>query len=68
MNIILSVMVLTVFVLLGGAWLVRSRGGSSRQSLLMLVLALVIAVNVAIGVWPTPTGQSLAGSSAAPPR
>lgn len=68
MNIVLSVMVLTVFALLGGAALVRQRGGSSRQSLLMVVLALVVAANVALWVWPTPSGQSLAGSRASAPR
>ncbi len=53
-------MVLTAFALLGGAvWLWRKRR-AGRQALLMLVLAAVIAVNVALWAVPDQSGQTLA--------
>lgn len=60
----LSLLVLTVVALVAGAiWLGR-RGGSRKQVVLMLVLAAVLAVNVAIWTLPNPGGQSLAGEAA----
>ena len=57
----LSLLVLTAATLvLGAVWLWR-RGGSRKQVLLMLVLAAVIAVNIAIWAVPGGGGQSLAG-------
>lgn len=62
----LSLMVLTALALLAGAvWLWRKRR-AGRQALLMLVLAVVIAVNVAIWLAPTESGGTLA--TAAPDR
>lgn len=59
MNAALSLLVLTVVaLLLGAAWLWR-RGGSRRQAVLMLVLAAVLAVNVAIWTLPAPGGEAL---------
>lgn len=56
----LSLMVLAVIALVGGAaWLWR-RGGARKQMALMLVLAAVLAVNVAIWAVPDERGQSLA--------
>ncbi len=56
----LSLMVLTALALLGGAvWLWRKRR-AGRQALLMLVLAAVIAVNVALWAVPNQSGQTLA--------
>jgi uncharacterized membrane-anchored protein len=59
MTTVLSLMVLSVFVLLLGAvWLWR-RGESRQKALLMLALAIVIAVNVAIWVTPVSDGSAL---------
>lgn len=56
----LSLMVLAVIALVGGAaWLWR-RGGARKQVALMLVLAAVLALNVAIWAVPDERGQSLA--------
>ncbi|MCK9542762.1 MAG: hypothetical protein M0R03_12110 [Novosphingobium sp.] len=57
-DVALSLMVLTIFALTGGAWLLNRRGGSRRQVVLMLVLAGVVAMNVAIMVWPDSRGAS----------
>jgi hypothetical protein len=55
----LSLLVLTAAALvLGAAWLWR-RGGSRKQIVLMLVLAAVLAINVAIWTLPVPGGESL---------
>ena len=60
----LSLLVLTTIALIGGAiWLWR-RGGARKQVALMLVLAAVLAVNVAIWALPNSGGQSLAGEAA----
>ncbi len=65
-DIALSLMVLTTLALIGGAvWLWRRRN-AGRQALLMLVLAAVIAANVALWVVPDESGKSLA--TAAPDR
>jgi flagellar biosynthesis/type III secretory pathway M-ring protein FliF/YscJ len=54
----LSLMVLSALALAaGGSWLWR-RQGPSRQALLMLVLAAVIAANIALIVWPAADGAS----------
>lgn len=61
----LSLLVLTALALvLGAAWLWR-RGGSRKQVALMLVLAAVLAINVAIWTLPGPQGTTLAGEAAA---
>lgn len=57
---VLSLMVLTALALLGGAmWLWRKQR-AGRQAMLMLVLAAVIAVNVALWAVPDQSGQTLA--------
>lgn len=58
-DIALSLSVLMVFALPLGAWALLKRGGSRKQVALMLVLAVIIAANVAIWVMPTRGGQSL---------
>ncbi|MDR2858423.1 MAG: hypothetical protein LBV50_11340 [Novosphingobium sp.] len=59
MSIALSLLMLTTIALvLGAAWQWR-RGGSRRQVALMLVLAAVLAVNVAIWTIPGPGGEAL---------
>jgi hypothetical protein len=59
MDTALSLLVLTACALvLGAAWLWR-RGGSRIQIVLMLVLAAVLAANVAIWTLPVPGGSTL---------
>ena len=56
---VLSLMVLTALALLGGAFWFWRRQRSGRQAVLMLVLAAVIAVNVAIWAMPGENGETL---------
>jgi hypothetical protein len=58
----LSLMVLTAIALVAGAiYLWRSRG-LRKQAVLMLILAAVMAVNVAILTVPNERGESLVGT------
>lgn len=58
---VLSIMVLSALILLGAAiHLWRSRG-VTRQAALMLVLAIVIAINVAIWTFPDSSGEAPLG-------
>ncbi|MFT4027782.1 MAG: hypothetical protein QM676_13405 [Novosphingobium sp.] len=59
----LSLLVIGAAALLGGAYL-QWRRGNRRQAGLMLVLAVVFAVNVAIWSVPNQQGASLAGEAA----
>lgn len=61
----LSLAVLMAIVLPLGALALWRRGGSRKQVALMLVLAVILAANVAIWVIPDRHGQTL--SAAAPP-
>jgi EamA domain-containing membrane protein RarD len=61
MDFALSLLVLCAIALVIGAVLML-RKGRRRQAALMLVLAAVMALNVAIWIWPTPGGQTLAAS------
>lgn len=54
----LSLVVLTIFALVAGAIYLARRGGKRRQVVLMLVLAGVMAINVAI--WTIPGGDGKA--------
>ena len=58
----LSLMVIAVAALLGGAYFQWSRG-NRKQAGLMLVLAAVFAVNVAIWSVPNEQGASLANQA-----
>ncbi len=58
MNTALSRMVLTVASLIAGAVFLFRRGGMRKQAVLMLVLAAVIAVNVAIWTVPDAEGEA----------
>lgn len=58
MSIVLSILVLTAIALLAGAVYLWRQGGHERQALLMLVLAIVAAVNVAIWTVPDAEGTS----------
>ena len=61
MAAILLVMALTALVLAGGAYVLWRRGGSTRQIVLMLVLVLVMAFNVAIWILPDASGTAPLG-------
>jgi hypothetical protein len=63
MAIALSLLVLTTIALLLGSY-VMFRRGTKRQGWLMLILAVVLALNVAIWTVPSDSGDSLAGSAA----
>ena len=58
-NAILSIAVLSAFLLLSGATKRWRREGASQQMWLMVAAALVIIANVAIWVVPDEKGQSL---------
>lgn len=59
LNAILSIAMLSAFLLLYGAWKRWRRDGTSQQMWLMFSAALVIFANVAIWVVPDEKGQSL---------
>ena len=54
----LSLMVLAAVALVLGALFLLRRGGARKQAVLMLVLAVVIAVNV--GIWTLPDAKGTA--------
>ena len=59
MATILSLLVLTMIALIAGAVFLARRGGSRKQIGLMLVLAMVLAINVGIWTLPDSAGESL---------
>jgi hypothetical protein len=58
---VLSIMVLACLALVLGALALWRRGGQRKQVLLMLVLAAIVAANVAIWVVPDQQGKTLVG-------
>ena len=58
---VLSILVLACLALLLGAYALGRRGGQRRQIVLMLVLAAVMAANIAIWVMPGRSGKALVG-------
>lgn len=58
MNTVLSILALAVVALLLGAFFLWRKGGPIKQVLLMVVLAIVAAVNIAI--WTLPDGEGKA--------
>lgn len=58
----LSLLVLATILLCLGAFYLLRRGNARRQAFLMLVLAAVMAANVAIWAIPDDAGRSLANS------
>ena len=54
----LSLAMLMVFALPLGAFVLWRKGGSRKQIVLMLVLAAIMAANVAIWVIPTKNGAA----------
>ena len=67
LNAILSIAMLSAFLLLYGAWKRWRREGESQQMWLMVAAALVIFVNIAIWVVPDEKGQSLVTGAAETP-
>ena len=57
----LSLLVLAAFALVGGAIWLWNKPGMRKQALLMLVLAVIAAVNVGIWTLPDDEGRSPAG-------
>jgi len=55
----LSLAMLMVIALPLGAFVLWRKGGSRKQVVLMLVLAVILAANVAIWVIPTNNGAAL---------
>lgn len=62
-DIALSLAMLMVFALPAGAFVLWRRGGSNKQAALMLVLAVILALNVAIWVIPDSQGMAPMGQS-----
>lgn len=56
---VLSVLVLACLALLLGAYALGRRGCQRRQIVLMLVLAAVVAVNIAVWIMPGRSGKAL---------
>ncbi len=63
LNTALSLMSLAVIALVLGALFLLRRGGTKKQALLMLVLAAVLAGNVAIWTLPDATGKAPAAQA-----
>ncbi|MFZ1743701.1 MAG: hypothetical protein WAT93_12660 [Pontixanthobacter sp.] len=58
MNVVLSVLVLATFGLALGAFALWRRGGPIKQVMLMVLLAIIAAVNV--GIWTLPDAEGVA--------
>lgn len=58
---VLSIMVLACLALVLGALALWRRGGQRKQVVLMLLLAAIVAANVAIWVVPDQQGKALVG-------
>ena len=58
MNIVLSLVMLTAFALIAGAFVYWRRTGEIKQPALMLLLALIAIVNVLIWTIPSADGTS----------
>jgi flagellar biosynthesis/type III secretory pathway M-ring protein FliF/YscJ len=58
METMLSIVMLAMFALVIGAIVLWRRGGPRRQIALMLVLAAVMAANIAILTWPDAKGET----------
>lgn len=58
MALVLSLLVLAAIALVAGAFVLWRRGGSSKQVWLMLLLAVVMAVNIAIWTLPDASGNA----------
>jgi len=58
MATLLSIQVLAILALLGGSAMFWRRPGMRKQAVLMIVLAVVLAANVAIMTVPGPDGTA----------
>jgi hypothetical protein len=58
MALLLSLMMLAAIALVAGAVVLWRRGGKRLQVILMLVMAVVIAGNIALWVVPTSSGKA----------
>ncbi|AKM07245.1 hypothetical protein [Pelagerythrobacter marensis] len=58
MGAVLSIVMLAGFALLVGAFVLWRKGGSVKQAVLMVVLALVCFANIAIWTVPTSDGDA----------
>lgn len=63
MDLALSLLVLTAIALVLGAVVLWQREGYRKQAVLMLVLAAVLAGNIAIWVMPTRDGATLSAEA-----
>ena len=61
MALVLSLLVLAIIALVVGAFALWRRGGSPKQIGLMLVLAVIMAVNIAIWTLPDASGTAPLG-------
>ena len=66
-DLALSLAMLAMVALLAGAWFLYKRNGPNRQTLLMVVMALVLLGNVAIWQLPPPASSEAASAEGAPP-
>lgn len=55
---VLSILVLVAIALIGGAFVLHRRGGTKRQVILMVILALVAIGNVALWIVPDSQGNA----------
>ena len=58
MDIVLSIAMLATLALIAGAFFLWRRGGSGKQVVLMLIMALVLLLNVAIWTVPDSSGEA----------
>lgn len=58
MDIVLSIVMLAAIALTGSAFVLWRKTGQTKQPLLMLLLALVAAANVAIWTVPDASGEA----------
>lgn len=65
-DLILSITVLSALALLAGAFWLWRKTGTSKQAVLMAVLAVVMLVNVLIWTLPPPASE-MAGADAEAP-
>ncbi|GMN02608.1 hypothetical protein [Erythrobacter sp. MTPC3] len=58
MNIVLSIVMLTAFALIAGAFVFWRRTGEAKQPALMVLLAVIAIVNVLIWTVPADDGTA----------
>ena len=68
MEFVLSLLVLLLVALLAGALYLWRRGGPFKQIVLMLILAAIVAANIAIWIVPDSSGEAPLGRDPAQER